>query len=167
MPMDVLHPFTFLKRILGMYSPFARFDAVASNSEGDELESKALGMAVEAIVHRSHMTIAAVLAILAYFTQTSKPNEASIMINTFVTLLVLCLCLLNRACFDGLPVDVFRNRVKSFTVIGATMLYTIPELYIFLFIVVEGYNLVGLAAVLSVLAVTVLHILLVILLNVN
>ncbi|KAH8831796.1 hypothetical protein DL96DRAFT_1812589 [Flagelloscypha sp. PMI_526] len=155
-----------LKRIGGVYTPYSQFKTVASCSGESDLDCE-VGKFANALVNRSNMTMAAVLAILAYFTQASTPDKTSITINTFVTLLVLCLCLLNRACFNDVPVDVFKKRVKSLTAIGATVLYTLPEIYILLFIMAEGYHLIGLAALFSIPALVILHVVLVILLDVN
>ncbi|KAH8831792.1 hypothetical protein DL96DRAFT_1553032 [Flagelloscypha sp. PMI_526] len=155
-----------LKRIGGVYTPFSQFNTVASSSDENALDCE-VGKVAKTLVNRSNSTMAAVFAILAYFTQASTPEQTSIMVNTFITLLVMCLCLLNRACFNDVPADVFQKRVKSLTAIGATILYTLPEIYVFLFVMFEGYHLIGLTALLSVPAVVVLHVLLVVLLDVN
>ncbi|KAH8831798.1 hypothetical protein DL96DRAFT_1812591 [Flagelloscypha sp. PMI_526] len=96
-----------LKRIGGIYTPYSQFKTVASSSEESDLDSE-VSEVTRILVNRSNMTMAAVLAILAYFTQASTPDQTSITINTFVSLLVLCLCHLNRACFNDVPVDVFK-----------------------------------------------------------
>ncbi|KAH8832981.1 hypothetical protein DL96DRAFT_1584184 [Flagelloscypha sp. PMI_526] len=105
-----------LKRVGQVYTPFSQFNTVASNSEENASDCE-IGKIAKALVNRSNMTMAVVFAILAYFTQASTPDQTSIMINTFITLLVLCLCLLNRACFNDLPLDVFQvcSLKSSFT----------------------------------------------------
>ncbi|KAH8831791.1 hypothetical protein DL96DRAFT_848096 [Flagelloscypha sp. PMI_526] len=150
-----------VKRILEIYTVFTLFEVIVESDH----EPEEIGFIVKAFMQRSTITTASVLAILAYFTQASTPKQTQIPLNSFITLLVLCLCLLNKAYFDGLPLGIFKKRVKVLTVVGATALVTLPEVYILLFIIVEGYNLMGLAAILIVLGMVTLHVLIASLLN--
>ncbi|KAH8831949.1 hypothetical protein DL96DRAFT_853639 [Flagelloscypha sp. PMI_526] len=154
-------PFTYIKQILVVYTCFASLDAVARPDH----EPEDLGRIVKALTQRSNLALAGVLTILVYYTQASTPNQALIPLHSFITFFIICLCLLNKAYFEGVPVRIFQKRVKALTAIGAAILYTIPEIYTFLFIVVEGYNLVGWVAVLIVLCTVALHVLIVCLVN--
>ncbi|KAH8831793.1 hypothetical protein DL96DRAFT_1553033 [Flagelloscypha sp. PMI_526] len=69
------------------------------------------------------------------------------------------------AYFEGSPVENFKKRVRALTAVGAAILVTVPEMYLLLFIIVEGHNLIGLAAVFTALGMVVLHVLMTSLLN--
>ncbi|KAH8827711.1 hypothetical protein DL96DRAFT_1600033 [Flagelloscypha sp. PMI_526] len=147
---------SLLCTLLSLYTPLSQFSSIASASLNDSPEVDRISKALST---RSNANMICIMVIFVYLTKVAveSPHEPHVVGFTTVTFMLLALKALNRYCFEGIPRRDFKQRVKIVTPVGLAILYMVPEGFVLVFVLVEGYRLAGISTFIGILSVIVGH----------
>ncbi|KAH8831858.1 hypothetical protein DL96DRAFT_849585 [Flagelloscypha sp. PMI_526] len=117
----------------------------------------------KSLSHRSAVVSASILAIVAFISSVDVAGPTKFTPSLILPFTILLLGSLTRAFFEGLPLALFQERIRIVTPTIVTILYSLPELYLVVFMTYQGYSCGGVITLTVMLTLIVLHALIVLL----